>query len=56
LGISAEFFADARAATARNQQGLLAELLEHQDNPSTGITRILDAAMLAMLYMVPYVV
>jgi hypothetical protein len=27
------FFAEAQAATARNQQGLLAELLEHEDDP-----------------------
>jgi hypothetical protein len=32
-GASAEFFAEARAATARNQQGLLTELLEHEDDP-----------------------
>jgi hypothetical protein len=30
---SVEFFAEARAATARNQKGLLAELLEHEDDP-----------------------
>lgn len=33
LNANAEFFTEARAATARNQQGLLAELLEHQDDP-----------------------
>ncbi|KAH9958122.1 hypothetical protein BC827DRAFT_616866 [Russula dissimulans] len=33
LSASAGFFAEARAATARNQQGLLAELLEHEDDP-----------------------
>ncbi|KAH9985253.1 hypothetical protein BJV77DRAFT_122354 [Russula vinacea] len=33
LGASAEFFAEARAATVRNQQGLLTELLEHEDDP-----------------------
>jgi len=33
LSVSAGFFAEARAATARNQQGLLAELLEHEDDP-----------------------
>lgn len=33
LSVSAEFFAEARAATARNQQGFLAELLEHEDDP-----------------------
>ncbi len=27
------FFADAKAATARNQQGFLVELLEHEDDP-----------------------
>lgn len=32
-GPSADFFAEARAATARNQQGLLAELLQHEDDP-----------------------
>jgi hypothetical protein len=31
--LSAEFFAEAKAATARNQQGLLVELLEHEDDP-----------------------
>ncbi|KAI9433434.1 TLD-domain-containing protein, partial [Russula earlei] len=30
---SAGFFAEARASTERNQQGLLAELLEHEDDP-----------------------
>ena len=30
---SLEFFAEAQAATARNQKGLLAELLEHEDDP-----------------------
>ena len=33
LGPSADFFAEARAATARNQQGLLTEILEHEDDP-----------------------
>ena len=33
LGASDGFFAEAQAATARNQQGLLAELLEHEDDP-----------------------
>ncbi|KAH9957274.1 hypothetical protein BGW80DRAFT_216051 [Lactifluus volemus] len=33
LNANADFFAEARAATARNQQGLLAELLQHQDDP-----------------------
>ena len=33
LSASAEFFAGARAATARKQRGLLAELLEHEDDP-----------------------
>jgi hypothetical protein len=33
LSASRGFFAEARAATARNQQGLLAELLEHEDDP-----------------------
>jgi hypothetical protein len=31
--LSADFFAEAKAATARNQQGLLVELLEHEDDP-----------------------
>jgi hypothetical protein len=30
---SGDFFAEAKAATARNQQGLLVELLEHEDDP-----------------------
>ncbi|KAH9974213.1 hypothetical protein BJV74DRAFT_190831 [Russula compacta] len=33
LSVSTGFFAEARAATARNQQGFLAELLEHEDDP-----------------------
>lgn len=33
LSASADFFAEAKAATARNQQGFLVELLEHEDDP-----------------------
>jgi TLD len=33
LSASADFFAEARAATARNQLGVLEELLNHEDDP-----------------------
>ncbi|KAI0049064.1 hypothetical protein FA95DRAFT_1489959, partial [Auriscalpium vulgare] len=31
--LKADFFEEARAATEKNQQGFLAELLEHEDDP-----------------------